>query len=273
MHALLFLFLLFPALSSGQQETEKGFYVDNWKYKTPKTDTASFEYYKNGLSRLEENDDYIFINDYKDPEQKTVNYTLQISKYSQGQEKDSFKSVYLYKNGVNFKTIHLERKAFRQSGGCFLYDNKRSSFWYQTGYSIYGQDSLKTLVKQTDTWETDQYKVTNIYNSSYRYDTTGRALKAETFKRDALVFLVTYSYQDQYKKTETYNPDRSLKERKEESFKDNILSREVIFYTFLNYTHENLYTYDVRNRKQVMETYLIKDTGKELIRTRSYFYQ
>lgn len=273
MRVLLFLSLLAPTLSSGQQETDKGFYADNWKYRTPKTDTATFEYYKNGRSRLEENEGYIFINDYKDPQQKIANYTLQVSKYSQGQEMDSFKSIHLYKNGINFKTIHLERKAFRQSGGCFLYDNKRSSFWYQTGYSIYENDSFNNVVKQTDIWDIGPYKVTNTYNSSYLYDKNGRVLKAETFKSDTLTFLVTYAYKDQYKKTETYNPDRTLQERKEEFFKDNVLSRELIFYVFLNYTHENLYTYDASGRKTTMETYLVKDTGKELIRTRSYFYQ
>ena len=224
-------------------------------------------------------DEYGYMIDYyKDAEKKVPDYSVWVDKrtWNSSYEMDSMKYVYQYHNKnstVPYGSVTLERLAFRQSGGCFIYTNELCGVWYQMITNRYQNDDHGNCIAQVSYTDRHHQRDTSYYHTIYTYNSRDSIEKMEYYQRDTLQSMTTYAYGPGYKKTETYYWDRTLRERKEEYSEGGQLLKEIIYHPRDNDTNTNIYTYDSRGRKLQMQTYLSSARADhELIRTRDYFY-
>ena len=251
-----------------------GFYIDSFKYIPKQIDTFKFEFYENGFTRLEETRDMIKTTDLRELKSKKINYLLHVLKSSSISEYDSFKTVFYYKNDKNCKSINFQKIAFKENKGCIVYPNKRTSYWYQTGFSIYEYDKKGYCVSQKDFYDDDGYRDTVIFQNHIVYDEESRITEVKNYKNDSLIQVAKYFYADNYKKTETYNSNEELINAIEDFTIENRLTKSTEYSKYgRGATVEKLFYYKKNGRLEKVETFNIKmNNDKERIQVRTYIY-
>lgn len=251
----------------------KGTYTDSFIYKSNLNDTYAFEMYPDGDFKLFEDEKTISVTNFIDKSRNILDYTLYIDKFVRANEYDSFKTIYYWNGSINYKSISLQKIAFRNSGGCFLYQNKGTMYWYQYESSYYHYDKNKNCVKQISYFDFHVKRDTQRIRNIYRYNKNGQILEMKHFISDTLNEIYRYAYDSDYRKTEVFNNNAELINLREEFFKDKKLIRELIFNNWTEYIKEILYTYNEKGLLKIIESYnLISNKKRDLFQIRTFKY-
>ncbi len=274
---LLLTFTFFASLRNETLKCLKGYYIDKWKYQPQKHDSTAFEFYGNGTRKMYLDGDYYCFDYYIDSSCKLHNRSFQVYEMTRANIKDSFLSVYFYdKRNANYKTELLRRESFKESGGCFRFENKHSEVWYKYAECFYKYDHHNNPIEMVEYLEDNTYRDTFRLFYNYTYDNAGRILTKSSLRGDSMTAYFEYEYKDNFKKTTEYYGNMKLKVVSEEHYKDSLLIQELIEHYYWSdkpYLHDNRYIYDKDNCLLSMTTYLTRDTIKEdLIRERIYHY-
>lgn len=255
----------------------KGYYIDKWFYKPDKIDSVNFQSIPNSEEEIVDDDDYYkyVVFDSVNNNKKMVSYSLY--KLTRASVLDSFKTIHFYnKSGLNYKDQQLERMSFKQSGGCFRFDNKHSEEWYRNSEVFYKYDRNGNVIEQKLCISND-YQIDTFYSYySYTYDEKNRLLSSKYYAKDTVYKMFKYTYKDNYKMIEEFYGEGARKIKTEKFYEENKLIKELIEYNYWKepYFHENIYKYDENGCKESMITYLTRDTIKNKnIRERKYYYR
>lgn len=271
-------FLLVTSNLNAQSNLLKGYYLDTWKYKPERQDSVYFELYPDGTNKVFEDKESVLIDYYKDQNYKQPSLSIYVNKFVRNIVPDSFKQVFYYDaNNFNYKTISLEKIAFRQSGGCFVYKNqKNKDVWKIRGIAYNQSNKNGDIIKTKLCSERENYRRdTTYYYYKYQYDDKKNIIQEESYLEDSLTTMVKYEYRKDYKKIEVYYSDKSLKMRTEKFYKEDLLIKEKIYHNYFSnkYTYDNEYTYNEKKCKVKMITYYSNEKRtNDLIRTRKYNY-
>jgi hypothetical protein len=270
--------LLLILVSSFKNETcLQGYYIDKWFYRPDKIDSVNFQIVPNSEDEIVDDDNnYNFvIYDSVIPNRKIVSYSLY--KLTRANVLDSFKSVHFYdKNGLNYKDQLLERESYKQSSGCFKFENKHSEVWYRYAEVFYRYDKIGNVIEQKLCISND-FQIDTFYSFyEYTYDDRSRILTSKYFGKDTVYSSFKYIYRDNYKMIEEFYGEKRRKVKTEKFYENGRLTKELIEFNYWQdpYFYENVYKYDAKGCKESMITYLTRDTIKNKnIRNRKYYYK
>lgn len=278
MNKILLIILIQFLVSSFKNETcLNGYYIDKWFYRPDKIDSVNFQTVPNSEDEIMDDDNnYNFvIFDTVKSNRKLISYSLY--KLTRAMVLDSFKSVHFYdKNGLNYKDQLLERVSFKQSGGCFRFENKHAEVWYRYAEVFYKYDQFVNVIEKKFCISNDNQIDTFYSFYEYTYDNRNRILTSKYFAKDTVFNYFKYTYQENYKMVEEFYGEKRRKVKTEKFYENGKLTKELIEFNYWQdpYFYENIYKYDENGCKESMITYLTRDTIKHKnIRNRKYYYK
>lgn len=188
-YTIYILFLLsFTTKLTAQDSILKGHYIDKWKYQPDRKDSVYFEIYPNGTNKVIDEKESVWIDYYKDEKFKKPSLSVYVNKFVRNNIPDSFKQVYYYDNkNFNYKTVSMEKMAFQESGGCFVYNNqKNKDVWKINGISYNYSNKNGDIIKTKLCSERENYRRdTNYFYYTYKYDSEKNVIQKETYLEDS----------------------------------------------------------------------------------------